>query len=387
MLFKIRKHKVKLIIFLLCSLGIFLFNYGYPKLNFDNPDKALKNFKNVNRIFPVKYISKSSNPYYFEESLIELENFDKFWELSATTGLLVIQDDKIITEKYFHGYTKDSKVTSFSVAKSFVSTLVGIAFDQGLIESLDDLVTKYAPSLIGSGYESVTIKDVLLMASGVKFSENYSDRNSDIYKLAYDTYLKFKPIDKSVTKYKNMKPPGKYFNYISVDTQILAMVVRGATNEDLNSYMERVLWEPLGMSSDAYWICDNYGVEMSYMGISTTLRDYAKLGLLYLNNGVYNNNRILSEEWVREATFIDPKEKQPFRRPGQWGYRYQWWIPSRDCNDYSAVGIWGQFIYVHPEKNIVIVKTSADSYFSSRWDMTISVFRSLLKDSRLSKKL
>lgn len=280
---------------------------------------------------------------------------------SKTTGLLVIKDGRIVAERYFLGAGEASKLTSFSVAKSFTSTLVGLAIADGRIKSVNQPVTEYLPELGGSGYGGVPIKAILQMSSGVKFTEDYSGTD-DVSKMFQRCMIQQEqPLNDYAKSLGRLEPAGKRFYYRSIDTQVLGWLVERVTGEPLANYLSRSLWTPLGMESDAYWDTDGSGMESAFAFLNATLRDYGKFGLLFLNKGKWNGKQIVPAAWVAEATTPDSPRLQPGRLAPDYplGYQYQWWIFPGDDGAFEAQGIFGQFIYVNPRKNVVIVKTSA----------------------------
>ena len=386
------KKSIKIIlitvtILILLMAGYHLFAYTEPKLSLFHPEKVTHNFAHMDQIFPARPIEKSSNPFRFKDNPTPIssiytfdgktQHLDEFLDRSKTTGFLVIQNDEIIHEQYFQGYNKHSTATSYSVAKSFVSTLVGIAIEDGLIDSMHDPITKYVPELQGSGFEEATIAHVLQMSSGVDFSETYDDESSDAFKVFDEMFIFMKPLDKLTATYGSNAQPGTAFHYASINTHALTMLVRAVTGQSLTSYLEEALWHPLGMENDAFWTTDNHDTELGFMGLNATLRDFAKLGLLYLHEGEFNGQRIVSASWVAQATTPDADFLQPGQIDNDWGYQYQWWIPRESAGDFAAIGIWGQMIYVHPAANLVIVKTSADKDFKQHEYEAIVAFRAI----------
>jgi len=390
-----RKKFVYLIVGIVVSLLVFVvgavwLSYVQPKLSLFHPDKVVDNFAHMDRVFPARGIEKSATPYVFVENpqpiLTQYEfageerNLDEFLSRSKTTGFLVIQNDAIVHETYFDGYDAHSTATSFSVAKSFVSTLVGIALEDGLIEDLDDPITKYVPELVGSGFDDVPIVDVLQMSSAIDFSEEYDDESTDAFKIFDRMFIMMQPIDKITPSYESRGESGSEFAYASINTQALTMLVRAVTGQDLTHYLEQKLWQPLGMANDGSWMVDLYGAEVGFMGLNATLRDFSKLGLLYLHDGEFNNQRIISADWVAQATTPDKDFLQLGQIDADWGYQYQWWIPRDSQGDFAAIGIWGQMIYVNPAANVVIVKTSADENFKAHEYEAIELFRAIAEE-------
>ncbi|MEN6423228.1 MAG: serine hydrolase, partial [Smithella sp.] len=237
-----------------------------------------------------------------------------------------------------------------------------------------------------SGYNGVSIKNVLQMSSGVRFNEDYGDFNSDINRMGRYFALNM-PLADFVASLKAERKPGTFHHYVSMDTQVLGMILRAATGKTLSEYTEEKLWKPLGMESDAYWLIDSSGMEAAFGGLNVTLRDYARFGRLYLKNGNWNGKQIIPEAWCKASVTPDAPHLMPGKRSNaSWvlGYGYQWWIPENPDGDYLAFGIYGQAIYVYPRYNIVIAKTSAYSdYNKDGEDMeieSIEVFRTIARN-------
>ena len=359
----------------LIAIGLIIWRfYLEPKITMFDDHKRVKNFRSMDQVFPSKIIRCATQPYIFQESFCDLNTSYQFQgetrtivdflQRTGNTGILILKDDFIIYEKYSQGYTKFDKKTSWSVAKGFISALIGIALNEGYIQNLDDPITKYMPELKESGYNNVPIKHILQMSSGIKFSEAYKDKNSDIQQLLYKLFLYMQPIEKVILNYPSKFPSGDYFEYVSLNTQILGLLLRRVTEQDLVSYLEKKLWQPMGAESDAYWLTDNYGTEVTFCGMNCTLRDYAKFGLVYLHNGYFNGQQIIPKSWVKESTIPDSSHLQPGttdERYLKWGYQHHWWIPEGSKGDYCATGAWGQYIYINPEKNFVVVKTGSSN--------------------------
>src|SRR3984893_10513310 len=291
---------------------------------------------------------------------------------SRTQGFLVIKDGKIVDERYFNGANDKSKFTSWSVAKSFTSTLVGLALADGKIKSLDEPVTNYLPELKGSGYDGVPIRDILEMSSGVKFNEEYGKGASDVMIMWRKTMdEESETLADYAKSLGRAETPGTKFVYRSIDTGVLGMLVKRVTGEPLADMLSQRIWQPLRMESDATWLTDHPGrgaLEAAYCCINARLRDYGRFGLLFLNQGKAGAKQIVPASWVEQAT-------TPQSLPVQWGhlfpdypggYGYQWWlIEPGPRHPYSAEGVFFQFIYVMPKYNTVIAKASAyDDFWS-----------------------
>jgi CubicO group peptidase (beta-lactamase class C family) len=261
---------------------------------------------------------------------------------------------------------------------------MGIAHEEGAIPDLLQPMDFYAPDLKGSGYEGVPVEDVLEMSAPIAFNEDYANPFSDINRLGYALALK-SPIDRYMQSLKRQEGNRKGFHYISPNTQALAMVIRAATGRDFTSYFQEKLWSQLGTESDAFWIQDNRGVELVFGGLNATLRDYGRLGLLYLHRGTWNGQRIVDEEWIDRSVrpgkpYLLPRNSPS---PSSWGYGYHWWIPYATDGDYSAIGIYHQYIYVNPKLKVVIVKTSADPQYNANGAYkeleTMAMFRAMAR--------
>ena len=386
------------LIFILPLLGIGLVIWHYylePKLTMFDEDRRVENFRNMQKLFPSKPILAATEPYHFQENQIplnisysflgEVHQMWKFLERISTTGLLIIKDDVIVCEKYFLGESKTSKHTSWSVAKSFISALIGIAINEGCIDSVNDPITKYVPELENSAYNNVPIKHILQMSSGVKFNEDYDDKNADINKLLDQLYLYALPIERVILNFPSQRSSGESLEYISINTQILSLLLKRVTGKDIASNVQEKIWQPMGAEKDAYWLTDLYGNEVTFCGLNATLRDYAKFGLLYLHGGKFNGKQIIPESWVKESI----KPDRPYLKPGEtgeknayWGYQYHWWVPVGSQGDYCANGAWGQYIYINPEKNLVIAKSGAGNSVSRTPDddETIILFRAIAEE-------
>ncbi len=277
--------------------------------------------------------------------------------------------------RHFLGNTAQTRTISWSVAKSFVSALVGIAMREGKIRGVDAAVTDYVPQLAGSGYDGVRLKNVLQMSSGVRFREDYGDLSSDINRMGIDLSLGI-PLSRFVAGLANEKPPGTYNRYVSMDTQVLGMVLASATGQNLSAYLEEKIWSRIRAESDAYWLLDGEGVEWAFGGLNMTLRDYGRFGLLYLRGGQWDGQSIVPSEWIRASVTPDAPHLMPGKNPAsdsRFGYGYQWWIPEaagaegsgKPSSEFLAIGAYGQYIYVAPDHGLVIVKTSADRDFQT----------------------
>lgn len=278
-----------------------------------------------------------------------LEDFIKDQKVA---GFLVLQDGKIRMEHYALGHSDTSLWTSLSVAKSVTSTLVGIAIKDGYIKSVDEYVTKYLPKLKGSAFDSVKIRHLITMTSGVKWNENYTDPDSDI--AGFDNYTTVDDI-KAIVSYMRRLPaeaePGKKYNYSTGETHLLGALISSATHQSLSHYLSSKIWIPYGMEQTATWRLDRTGQEMAGCCLQMLLRDLGRFGQFVLEDGIINGESIVPVDWFSKATQI----QMPLWPGG--GYGFGWWI----FNDHSfeALGIHGQLIYIDPSRKLVVAINSA----------------------------
>ncbi len=290
----------------------------------------------------------------------------EYFTKQRVAGLLVIKDGRIVYERYGLGNDETTRWVSFSVAKSVVSMLFGAAVKDGYIKSVDESVTDYLPRLKGSSYDQSTIRNLLQMASGVVWNEDYADPESDVATATYQTlnlyeYLRHKP--------RNAKP-GERFNYNTAETNLAGTLLRSAIGNNLSTYLTDKIWKPFGMEADAYWqLTESGGGEFGGCCINATLRDYGRLGLFALANGrLADGTEVLPASWMAES--IAPSK-------GYNGYGYFWWLTAAGA--YQAMGIFGQGIYIDPARNVVIALHSARTSASkdSDWELQNALFSAL----------
>ncbi len=340
----------KLIFVLLLVIGIFsckvtrfiIYNFAGITDHKKFPARELKKADHTHPFYTAAYspLEKVKNAKKEEVSV------DAFLASSKTVAFLVIKSDSIVYEKYYQGYHETSIVPSFSMAKSVTSILIGCAIDDGLIKSVDEPMVNYIPELKKNGLEKVTIKHLLQMTSGIAFNESYTNPFGDAASIYYGTDL-----HKTLSKLTLQDEPGTKFHYKSGDTQFLGWVLeRALKDKPITQYLQEKIWTPLGMEFDASWSLDKKnGTEKTFCCLNARARDFAKIGRLYLNKGNWNGQQIVSKKWVEESTKIDLTAGSP------WYYQYQWWMANKK-GDYGAHGILGQYVYVCPAKNIIIVR-------------------------------
>jgi len=331
--------------------------------------------------FPQRRLEASPQPFEFDEapddarvsaifeSILEVEDFDAFLESADTQAFIVIQDDEVLYEHYFNGMLRDSMMTSFSVAKSFDSALIGIAIDEGSLSGVDDSITDYLPELAerDARFRDITIRHVLMMAAGLDFTE---DRwflfNGD------GPLTTYHPDQRQITleNTKIVDPPGQHFLYNKYHPQLLGMILERATGMSVTEYMQTKLWDPIGMEFDGSWSLDSEGSGFEKMeaGLNARAIDFAKFGRLFLNNGNWDGEQVIPTEWVAESTGLDPSTHRADHYPNQFGqeiydsgdgwYKYMWYGKARDNGsyDFAAEGDHGQFIYVSPAHQLIVIR-------------------------------
>jgi CubicO group peptidase (beta-lactamase class C family) len=344
--------------------------------NFFRAPYRAGSFRHMDQIFPLHEVRRAGAMSELPRADHQLGDITYQWKgaqhtlddlhhLTKTTGFLVIKDGKIAQERYFGGASETSTFTSMSVAKSFTSTLVGLALADGKIKSLDDPITDYLPELKGSGYDGVPIKAILQMSSGVKFSESYVPGHYSDMDMMFERGMvgESQPLNDYLKGLPRMLPPGTKFAYKGADTQALGWLVRRVTGESLADYLSEKVWQPMGMEHDAFWNTDApgpNGMEAAFTSLNATLRDFGRFGAMFLDHGRFNGKQIVPADWVDHATVPDAPQVQLGKlvKGSLLGYGYQWWT-FPDDGAYSAEGIYFQFIFVNPKENLVIVKTSA----------------------------
>ncbi|MEO7521573.1 MAG: serine hydrolase [Gemmatimonas sp.] len=332
---------------------------------------AVNTFRNIDRLLPTRTVRRSAKPTPLMRADSQLTavriadkghnyTLDQFMELNRVAGLLILKDGRIALEQYRFGNTDETRWMSMSVAKSITSTLVGAALQQGLIHSLDDSVTHYVPALANSAYAGVSIRDVLMMASGVQWSETYTDSTSDRRRLL-EAQISLKPGSAMalMASLPRSSPRGTVNHYSTGETQVVGEVLRAAVKMPIATYLSDRIWSKYGMEADAKWWLDSpEGIEIAGSGFSATLRDYGRLGLFFLNGGIAGGEQVLPPGWTTDAS--TPKVLGDGKKLD---YGYLWWpgtsAAERRDKAFTAEGIHGQFLYINPAANVVIVVWSA----------------------------
>lgn len=327
----------------------------------DSGDQQIVRFRNWWRLYPGREIRAGESPSTLPRNLtdfgdlryeVEGQQFglDQYKIRNHVGGLLVIKDGVIRHEFYGMGNDENTKWISFSMSKSVTSMLLGAAIEDGYINSVDDMVTDYLPLLKGSSYDQTRLRHVLQMASGVAWNEDYTDANSDVA-----TYpdMDLVAMMQYLGNKERVAEPGTVFNYNTAETDLVGAIVRAAIGNNLASYLEYKIWQPFGMEQDAVWSTHGPAGERGGCCLNVTLRDYGRIGLFALAEGVLpDGTRVFPDGWIDES--ITPS-------PASDGYGYLWWLSEDgDGNPtYDARGIFGQGIHINPETNLVIVVLSA----------------------------
>ncbi len=283
---------------------------------------------------------------------LDVPGLDDYMRQQNTAGLVVVQDGKIRLERYGLGFDAEGRWTSFSVAKSFTSTLVGAAIQDGYISSLEDKVSRYIPDLRGSAYDAVTIRQLLTMSSGVRWNEDYEDPNADVAK--FNNAEPDSGVDATVSymrKLRRATPPGEVWHYNTGETNLIGVLVSSATKKSLAEYLQERIWHPAGMASTATWLQGKTGHEIAGCCLQAATRDYARFGLFVLANGMAGGRQIVPPDWFDQAT----RKQRAIRQAGR-GYGFQWWI--NDDGSFAAQGIFGQGIFIDPQRRLVIASNS-----------------------------
>lgn len=335
------------------------------------PELAINTFRNIDRLFPTRAIARSSQPMPLPPAAVPLTTvsfsaagkhytLEDYLVLHRVAALLVLKDGRVKLEQYRFGNSERTRWMSMSIAKSMTSTLVGAAMQQGAIRSLADPVTRYVPALTGSAYDGVAVRDVLMMASGVRWNETYTNPASDRRHLLEAQIAQVPGAALEVMRgLPRIAAPELAHNYSTGETQIAAEIVRNAVQRPLATYLAERIWSRFGMEADASWWLDSPGgLEIGGSGISATLRDYGRFGLFVLHGGVAAGETILPDGWMREAT-----RPQVLRGGTPVAYGYLWWTPTTPASQrdsaYAAKGIYGQRLYVNPAAHVVIVVWAA----------------------------
>ncbi|QUJ75390.1 serine hydrolase [Sulfitobacter albidus] len=293
----------------------------------------------------------------------------------AVTALVVLKDGALVHESYHLGTGPEDRRISWSVAKSYLSALIGQLLADGTIASIDDPVTQYAPALVGGAYDGASVRHVLNMASGVVFDEDYLDPQSDINRMGRVLALGGEMDGFAADLSETFAAPGAQWQYVSIDTHVLSMVVRGATGRSIADLLSDRIVRPMGLEAEPYYLTDGVGTAFVLGGLNLIARDYARFGQMYLQNGRWNGQQIVPADWVAASTVPSAPTA-----PGAIGYGYQWWIPAdAPEGEFMARGVYGQYIYINRARGVVIASNAAHRGFRADGASArnIAVFRAI----------
>ncbi len=325
-------------------------------------DKIVQNFSNMDAAFLSTTMSRGDGPVsdLAKGTAIDLWPEVQTWVAERhVTSLLIAKSNQIVFEDYYQDTQDTDRRISWSVAKSFLSALMGILVADGTIASIDDPVTVYAPSLKGSAYDGATIKNVLQMSSGVTFDEDYLDPKSDINKMGRVLALGGSMDGFTEDLTDTFTKAGTDWQYVSIDTHVLGMVIRGATGRSIADLLGEKIIAPLGLEADPYYLTDGYSTAFVLGGLNLRTRDYMRFGLMIANGGEWNGSQIVPADWIENST----KPSAPTDENAI-GYGYQWWVPwGSTGREFMARGVYGQYIYFDLDRDVVIATTAADRQF------------------------
>lgn len=354
-----------------------------------DPDNIISVSLGMSEYFPYAGIT-STSPVPLPRQLADLEvsyefegeprSLATYLDESNTLGLVILHNGVVVHEHYLNGANEQSQPTSWSVAKSFVATLIAMAMNEGHIDSLDQLAQEFAPQFEGSDFGNTSLRHLLMMSTGIDFIEDYNDTDSDIGVLFRDPFVFGSDIDNALLSFERSREAGTELDYISSATHVLSAVLRGIYDQPLHEIVEQKIWQPLGMEGDAYWnqnVMGDSGIALGYCCLNARPVDYARFGQWYLQDGVWDGERMLPEGWVALATtanapFQEADATYPLR-----GYGLHFWFPETDRGEFFAAGIYGQYIWVDPSRDIVISRFAADPQWGARTAETFAAFRAI----------
>jgi CubicO group peptidase (beta-lactamase class C family) len=331
----------------------------------------------LDEVFEGRLIQRASAPSRLARSPAEPEvrydyrgeslGLDQYLARNPATGLLIARDDTILVERYQYARNEAHRFTSWSMAKTVTSMLIGIAIAEGRIRSVDDPAGTYVPGLAGTEYGRTSLRHLLQMSSGVRFLEEYSGRD-DISRLAADTFFLIGPGGvRAVTQFNERAlPSGTKFSYASVESQVLGLVLTQAVGRPVAAYLQEKIWQPIGAEADATWLVDRAGQEATFCCLNAVLRDYARLGLLLAHDGNWRGRQLIPAAWIRDATTVRPDQPHLAPRTATrfFGYGYQTWIfpetwmAPEERRMFALLGVRGQAIFVDPSRRLVMVHTA-----------------------------
>jgi CubicO group peptidase (beta-lactamase class C family) len=351
-------------------------------------------FRNMDEIFPYREVSASESAISLPRSIDNLDvsfawqdgerSIEQWMGDSDTTGLMVLHNGVVVHEQYRLDADQETRHTSWSVGKSFVATLVAMAMLDGHIESLDQTAETFAPQFAGTDYGRTSLRHLLMMSAGVDFDEDYGAPDSDIRNLFIGAAIMGSNIDSLVGEVERDREPGQDLHYVSANTQVLSAVVRAIYDAPLAQIVQDRIWTPLGMAGAATWnqnIQGDDGIAIGYCCLNARLEEYARFGQFYLQDGVWDGERLLPEGWVRQAT----RPNAAFQEPGEdsvyapRGYGLHFWVPNDPQDEFFMAGVFGQYIWVDEQRDIVIARTAADETWGPRTRESLAAMRAIAR--------
>ena len=335
-------------------------------------------YSHFDELFPSRRVPRAAVPWLFKRAaeptisyphVSETLSIDTYLSRIPTTGLLIARDDTILYEHYQYARTDRDRFLSQSMAKTITAMLIGIAVSEGKIKSIDDPASAYVPGLANTEYGKTSIRDLLHMASGVSFTENYNGMD-DVARLWVDLFgEQGKDAITSVAQFSTrVAPPGTRWHYASAETEVLGLVLRAAIGKPITDYLGETIWQQIGTEADASWIIDGTGQEATFCCFNAVLRDYARLGRLLAHDGAWEGRQLIPRQWLLDATTVRPTEGYLAPRVASpfFGYGYQVWIFPGEQRRFALIGFRGQMILVDPASKLVMVHTAVRQKQSDR---------------------
>jgi CubicO group peptidase (beta-lactamase class C family) len=357
----------------------------------DNPDAYPQTFQRMDSILPSRPIAaaypeplpRAVSPLTLSyEWMGEEKSLETYFEEAGVVGLTVLRDGVVTAQAFRLGAGPDTRFTSWSVAKTFIAVLIAKAMEDGLIDSLDDPAGQYAPQFAGTDYGAVSLRHLLMMSAGVDFNEEYSpERPSDVRPLFFNAFILGRDVDAMVGEITSNRAPGEDNHYVSPNSHVLSAVVRAVYDAPLAGIVERELWAPLGMTGEASWlqhVAGDRGIPIGYCCLQATSEDYARFGQFLLQDGVWDENRLLPEGFVEMAS----APNAPFQEPGATpypgrGYGLHVWVPEDYDGEFYAAGVFGQYIWIDRRRGVVIALNAGDPEFAGRYAESAAVLRAI----------
>ena len=323
-------------------------------------DRIVDNFSHMDRAFlSAPLTSKAGTPLPMGPKTALPDGMEDWMAERRVTSMVVLRNGAVTHESYYLGTEAGDLRIGWSLSKSFISALAGVVKAEGHIASLDDPVTQYVPQLAGGAYDRATVRHVLTMTTGVTFDEDYTDYNSDINRMGRILALGGRMDDYATGLTETFTTPGTDWQYVSIDTHVLGMVLRGATGRSVIDLMGEKIIAPLGLSAAPYYLTDGAGVAFALGGLNMTARDFARFGQMFAQGGRWEGTQVVPADWVLTSTTASAPTG-----PTEYGYGFQWWMPTdARPREYMGRGIYGQYLYINEEEQVVIALTAADPDF------------------------